>query len=233
MNITVLKYDPAADASSYAVSGDVPYKEKMSALEALVYFHENIQAVNFDYNCACRLCGRCAMMLDNEPALICITPIDDKDHVFEPLKGYPVIRDLIVDKDALDRQLSGIFERVRLEPFNESTLVAKGYDPAVKDPSWAMEYCCRCGVCNASCPAVAVSPSEYVGPASMLAVAYRHLDPLDQGDRVLEAVGKGMYHCIMCGKCDEVCPQQDINHIEAWQTLRNLAEERDLKPSYA
>ena len=233
MKITVQKYDPAVDAAPYDIEGEVPYKDNMSALEALVWFHENIQAVNFDYSCACRLCGRCAMMLDGEPRVICTEPIEDKDHRFAPLEGYPIIRDLIVDKDALDRRMGEVFQRVRLEPFTEETIVAKDWDPAIKDQLFALERCSRCGSCSVACPVAQEKPCDYAGPAIMGAIAYRFLDPLDQGDRVLEAVGAGLYHCILCGKCDETCAQQDIDHMGLWQMLRNAAEERGLKPSYA
>lgn len=233
MKITVYKYDPAVDAAPYYVSGDVEYREKMTALEALTEFHENIEAVNFDYSCACRLCGRCMMMLNDQPVLICVTPIENKDYTFEPLKGYPVIRDLVVDKTTLDNQLSGIYDRVRIEPFTEETIVPKDYNPEVRDRLYKTEFCCRCGVCNAGCPAVISFPDEYIGPAGMLAIAYRHLDPLDQGDRVMEAVNSGLYRCIMCGRCDVLCAQQDIEHLAAWRILREIAEKRGIKPSYA
>jgi len=233
MKIDVLKYDPAVDAKPYHVTGEVAFREKMTALEALVEFNNGVEAVNLDYSCACRLCGRCAVMLNGTPTLICVTPIEDKDYTYEPLKGFPVVRDLIVDKASFDDKLSGIFNRVRIEPFNEQTVVPASYDPAVRDPLYHMEFCCRCGVCNAGCPAMASFPDEYIGPAGMLAIAYRHLDPLDQGDRVMEAVNNGLYRCIMCGKCDELCQQQDIAHVEAWQMLRDAAVARGIKPSYA
>jgi fumarate reductase iron-sulfur subunit len=233
MKITVYKYDPAVDAAPHYITGNVKYREKMTAMEALVDFHENIAAVNFDYSCATRLCGRCAMMLNGEPTLICVTPIRDKDYTFEPLKGFPVIRDLAVDKASFDNQLTRLYNRVRMEPFTETTIVPKNYNPDVRKPLHAMEYCCRCAVCNAGCPALTAYPDEFTGPAGMLAVAYRHLEPLDQGDRVMEAVNYGLYRCIMCGRCDELCPQQDIEHLSAWKILRTAAEKRGIKPSYA
>lgn len=233
MKITVFKYDPATDSEPYYISGEVPYKEKMTGMEALMYFHENIAAVNFDYSCVCRLCGRCAMMLDGVPCMICVTPIEDKDHIFEPLKGYPVVRDLVVDKTAMDNQLSGIFDRVRVEPYNEETIHIKNYDDSTTQTLYALEFCARCGVCNAACPVLAAKPTEFIGPAGMLAIGYRHLDQLDQGDRVMEAVSKGLYHCIQCGMCDTVCAQQDIDHLGVWKLLRSAAEKRGLKPSYA
>lgn len=139
----------------------------------------------------------------------------------------------MVDKHSFDDRLTGIFQRVRVEPFDDTTIVPADYDSSVRDDLYHMEFCCRCGVCTAGCPAVEAYPNEYVGPAAMLATAYRYLDPLDQGNRVMEAVSNGLYRCIMCGKCDENCQQKDIHHVEMLKKLRAAAEKRGLKPSYA
>lgn len=40
------------------------------------------------------------------------------------------------------------------------------------------------------CPARAINP-DYIGPSHMLAVAFRHFDPYDQADRIVEAVQGG------------------------------------------
>jgi succinate dehydrogenase/fumarate reductase iron-sulfur protein len=174
------------------------------------------------------------MNLNGIPTLICITEMEDTDYIIEPLSGFPVIRDLIVDKRSLHDRVSGISERIRVEPYNADTL--KAPPEWVSDTMWttyAMDYCCRCGSCSAVCPTYQMNREEFIGPTAMIAVAYRHTDPLDQGDRVLEAVSDGLYHCIMCGKCTEVCQQSEIDHLGIWNMLRTEAEKRNIKPSYA
>ena len=235
MKITVCKFDPAVDANPYYVSGEVPFTENMTALRALKYFDENVEHVNYDISCRGRICGRCAMMLDGVPTLVCTHKLEDGNHTFEPLAGYPVYCDLIVDKHALDDRLTGIYHRVKIEPYDAESVKTneKNGEPAKWHTLYEMEYCCRCGVCASACPVHSDFPDRYLGPAGMLAIAYRYLDPLDQGDRLMEAVSNGLYHCIMCGTCDDVCPQEDIKHLEAWQMLRDAAEARGIKPSYA
>lgn len=235
MKLTVYKYNPAVDAAPYYVSGEVPWQEHMSGLHALMWFDENVAHVNFDHSCRARACGRCAMMLNGEPTLVCTQFLEDADYTFEPLKGFRVVRDLIVDKHTFDDQLTSIYNRVRIEPFNAETIAfdMAAYDRETMMNLYGMEYCCRCGVCTAGCPVMDEHHDDFVGPAAMLAIAYRHLDPLDTGDRVMEAVHQGLYRCIECGRCDEVCASSDIKHLEAWKILRAAAEERGIKPSYA
>lgn len=235
MKLTVYKFDPAVDAEPHYVSGDIPFEEHMTGLHAIMRFDEQVAHVNYDHSCRARACGRCAMMLDGRPTLMCTEFLTDEDHTIEPLRGFRVIRDLIVDKSAFDNQLTSIYNRVRVEPFDAETIAVdpSSFDRDTMMEMYGIEYCCRCGVCNAACPIMAEHFDDFAGPAALLAEAYRYLDPLDSGDRVMEAVNRGLYRCIQCGTCDQVCASSDIEHLKAWQILRAAAEERGIKPSYA
>lgn len=235
MKLNVFKFDPSTDAAPYYVSGEIEYVENMTGLAALMRFDEQVAHVNFDHSCRARACGRCAMAINGEPTLICTHFLEDGEYTFDPLPGFRVVRDLIVDKHSLDAKLSGVYDRVRLEPFDAETIRADRavFDDNAKMMAYGMEYCCRCGVCQAACPVMAEHLDDFAGPAALLASAYRHLDPLDAGDRVLEAVSNGLYRCIQCGTCDAVCAEEDIDHLGAWALLRAAAEERGLVPSYA
>lgn len=231
MKLRIYKFDPAVDAAPYYLEGEVPYKDKMTLLEAIVWFHENIQEIAYDYSCHGRWCGRCAVMLDGEPKLACCTPITDGEHTIDPLRGFTVIRDLMVDKHDMDDRLSKIYQRVRTEPLKPEDV--NNFEPTYKDDLYNTITCARCGLCDAACPIYQQMPDQFAGPSAMLAIAFRYMDPYDQADRVLEAVSNGLYHCILCGKCDQVCQRYGIEHVKAWKMLREAAEERGLKPSYA
>lgn len=231
MNITVERFDPALDAAPHQETYEVPWHEYITPLEALMYIHENITPITFDYTCRGGLCGRCTMTVDGEPAFGCIKFLDDADHTLQPLQGFPVISDLIVDKRAAQADLARAYARVRAFPLTEEEVAneTEGFTPEVADRLHMTEYCCRCQACVSGCPGKKLNPS-YAGPSKMVALAYRHLDPYDQGDRVVEAVQNGLWDCLMCGKCDQICENHEIKHLELIQILRDAAEERGLRP---
>jgi succinate dehydrogenase/fumarate reductase iron-sulfur protein len=234
MKLKIQKFNPLEDAEPYYVEGEVEYREGFTALDAIYLFHTNVEPVNFDFSCGGRICGRCACMIDGKPQMLCITVLDDKTHVIEPLEGHPIIRDLVVDKTAFDDSITAVANRIMLEPITKETLAPEGFQKN-KEVQELMEFgelCSRCGMCMVNCPTKATHPDEYAGPAILLAIGYRHLDWYDQGNRVAQAVSEGMYHCIMCGTCSATCPMM-IPHLSMWKLLRDAAEEEGLVPSYA
>ncbi|MDR0500407.1 MAG: 4Fe-4S dicluster domain-containing protein [Coriobacteriales bacterium] len=224
MKITIKHYDPSKDAAPYDVSYDVPHEDDyMTLLQALVYIHENLAPLSFDYICRGRMCGRCAMMLDGNPVLACVEPISEGSHAVEPLAGLPVVKDLIVDKSQVQAKISETYKRVRVSPLTEDDLQV--YNQNDSDDLFGIQYCARCQVCTAACPARKVN-SAYIGPSHMLGVAFRHFDPYDQADRIVEAVQGGLWSCIMCGNCTKACNQLEIDHLRVWQKLRDEAMDR-------
>lgn len=233
MKLKIQKYNPAVDDAPYIVEGDVEWHDGITALDAIYLFSTKVQPIHFEYSCGGRFCGRCAAMVDGEPKLICTALLSDATHTIEPLTGYPIIRDLMVDKSAFDDAYTAISQRVMPEPVTMETFVPEDYAPdALFDLRWKGERCARCGMCNTVCPALQAHGDEYVGPALMYAIGFRHLDWYDKADRVAQAVSSGLYYCIQCGKCDEVCTSF-VPHAEMWKLLRGEAEERGLVPKYA
>jgi succinate dehydrogenase/fumarate reductase iron-sulfur protein len=233
MKLKIQKFNPQIDPEPYYVEGDVEYRENITALDAVYLFHTNHEPVNFDYSCGGRICGRCSVMIDGVPALLCMKILDDSSHTIEPLAGFPVIRDLVVDKSSFEEVMTNLSNRVMLEPITKETLVPEGfaYSAEAEELLCYGELCCRCGMCQVICPAAQANPDAYAGPAEMYAIGYRHLDWYDQGNRIAQAVSAGMYHCIMCGRCTEVCAY-NVPHLKMWELLRGKAKEQNLVPSY-
>lgn len=236
MKLKIQKYNPLVDPKPYYVEGEVEYHEGITALDAVYLFHTTVEPVNFDYSCGGRVCGRCGAMIDGTPKLMCFALLDDSEHTIEPLAGYDIIRDLVVDKTDFDRRIAELDERVMIEPVTEETLAPAEFDAeAYAENSDLLNYlerCARCGLCNVTCSALAVNKETYVGPAGMIQIALKDMDWYDKGDRISQAVSSGLYHCIQCGNCDAVCTMM-IPHMKVCTYLRGKAEARGLVPSYA
>ena len=195
MKIHIQKYDPSVDDAPYVKEFDVEYHDKMTVLEALVAVNDGQEPIVFDYSCRGRTCGRCAMALDGQPCLACVTLVDERgDNLIEPLPGFPIVRDLIVDKTVMTSRIADIMVRQRAFPL-ELEEVQAPVDPVIYGKIDPLEHCARCGVCVAACPVVStLGPKEYIGPAGMIAIGLRHYDPFDQGDRVVQAVQNGLWN---------------------------------------
>ena len=231
MNISVLKYDPTRDVEPHYKSYQVPWKKHMTVLEAIVYIHENHEPLAFDYSCRGRVCGRCAMMLNGEPMMACFTPIADQDNTIEPLRGFPVIRDLIVDKSKVHDAIGRVESRIINAPVEDRGKILAPMDPELAKTIGGIEWCCRCLSCIAACPVINEDKEQekFIGPAGIIAIALRYYDPFDQGDRITEAVQNGLFTCVECGKCNEVCPADEIDHLKIYKELRKEAQKRGIK----
>lgn len=227
----VFRYDPSMDKAPYYKEYEVPWQEDesgfMTGLQVLHYIYENIEPIVYDYNCRGSICGRCSMVIDGKPVLACYTKLKPGLHIFEPLEGPPIIRDLMIDRKPV------------MQKFVETEVAKKTVDAVEKsedidyDLYWntleRLNNCRECMLCYDVCPALKVGGKDYVGPGAMMQIAFRHLDPHDEANRVEQAVYSGLWKCVMCGSCELVCPAQ-IPHLSLLQRLRDDAESQSLKP---
>ena len=229
MKVKVQKYDPSVDTEPSMKEYDVEYHENMTILEALVKINAEQEPIVFDYSCRGRTCGRCAICYNGTPALACVTLVDENGtNEITSLPGFPIIRDLIVDKSKVHERVSAIEIRQRAKPLTLDEINAP-VDPEICKKLPPLEYCARCCVCTAACPVVqSKGMGKFIGPTGMIAIGLRYYDPYDQGDRVVQAVQNGLYDCIMCGTCTDVCKALEIDHLSVWNDLRAAAEARGL-----
>jgi len=214
----VFRYNPSVDAEPYYETYEIPWTRFLTVLEVIRYIHENFKPISHDWSCRGSACGMCAVTVDGMPSLACVTAVPAGDVLIEPLAGFRVIKDFIVDKSEVENRVFGIrpwFSRSM--PMTEP--VTMTYDAYIKTAT--LQNCRSCLCCHAICPVLKSKGFHvFAGPYLLTRIAIRYYDSReDMGfadERLKTAVQEGLFECILCGLCDDVCPSgklvEDIEH---------------------
>ncbi|MBW3653178.1 MAG: succinate dehydrogenase/fumarate reductase iron-sulfur subunit [Actinobacteria bacterium] len=211
------RYDPESGEAPYWEEHTVDLEPHRSVLEGILQAKDRFDG-SIAIRCSCRaaICGSCGVKINGQPDLACHTHLQrasrrSKDGVIEvePMGNMPVIKDLIVDMEAVH------WKKIRrVTPW----LIAKQPVPereyivpreSMVDVTQSMA-CIQCGACVSDCLSMEVDP-EFIGPAA-LAKAYRFVgDPRD--DQHFERLNDlaedphGIYDCTHCFECISACPK--------------------------
>lgn len=166
------------------------------------------QPIAWECSCLQKKCGACAMVIDGLPRLACDVKLSDcKDTIqLEPLKKFPVVADLIVDRTVMQDNL----RELRLWMEDQAVMVDKGMDVAFES-----SRCLQCGCCLEVCPNYCVEGS-FTGMAS--AVPFSRLLAELPAFRQKEAARLYTRRFFEgCGKslaCRNICPAGiDVDHL--------------------
>jgi succinate dehydrogenase / fumarate reductase iron-sulfur subunit len=178
------------------------------------------EPIAFDHDCREGICGSCSLMINGaahgpmKGTATCqlhMRSFRDGDVIdIEPwrAKAFPVIRDLVVDRGALDRIIqAGGFISASTGGAQDANalLIAKTSADAAMDAA----ACIGCGACVAACPNASAS--------LFTAAKITHLGHLPQGQperylRVASMVSQMELEdfggCTLYGECQEACPKE-------------------------
>ena len=196
----------------------------MSFLELLDVLNEQLirqedDPVEFDSDCREGICGSCGLMVGGiahgplQRTAVCqlhMRSFSDGDTiVVEPwrARGFPIIKDLVVDRSAFDRIVAAggyISTSTGGAPDANALPVRKA------DADTAMDYasCIGCGACVAACPN---SSASLFTAAKVAHLALLPQGVLEAGQRVLRMVeqmsAEGFGDCSNHAECEAVCPK--------------------------
>jgi succinate dehydrogenase / fumarate reductase iron-sulfur subunit len=197
----------------------------MSFLEMLDVVNEGLiesgkMPIAFDHDCREGICGACGMMINGvahgpmRATATCqlhMRSFEDGAEIYiEPwrAKAFPVIKDLVVNRSALDRiiQAGGFISVATGGARDANNIPVPKQD---SDASMDAAACIGCGACVAACPN---------GSASLFTAAkISHLGYLPQGQpersrraerMVLKMDAEEFGHCTLYGECQEACPKE-------------------------
>ena len=164
------------------------------------------------WNCKAGKCGSCSAEINGMPKLMCMTRMNtlppDKPVRVEPMKTFPLIRDLVTD-------VSWNYEvKKTIKKFKPRT-------PDAPDGSWRMQQadvdrpqefrkCIECFLCQDVCHVLRDHHmhSEFIGPRFLVYTAALEMHPLDTEDRLKDLKdnhGIGLCNITKC--CTKVCPE--------------------------
>ena len=200
------------------VSPDMSFLEMFDVLNEQLTL-EGKDPVEFDHDCREGICGSCNMVINgqahgpNARTATCqlhMRSFKDGDTLFvEPWRAsaFPVIKDLVVDRDAFDRIMeAGGY--VSVNTGNAPDANAIPIDKVAAESAMDFATCIGCGACVAACPNA--SASLFVG------AKLAHLSLLPQGQpernrRVVNMVNQmkeeGFGDCSNHAECEAVCPK--------------------------
>lgn len=203
----------------YTEEFKLPYRKNMNIISALMEIQRNpvnakgekTTPVVWESNCLEEVCGACSMVINGKPRQACTALIDHLEQPIrlEPMRTFPVIRDLIVDRsrmfDALKRVKAWI-------PIDGTYDLGPG--PRVPETERQMRYelskCMTCGVCLEACPNVN-SRSNFMGPFVISQVRLFNSHPtgaMNKDERLEALVGEGgLQECGNSQNCVQACPK--------------------------
>jgi succinate dehydrogenase/fumarate reductase-like Fe-S protein len=120
--LKVFRYDPSTDHAPRYEEYQVPWRDGLLLLSALKYVRDNLdETLAFrDYCCGCSWCMSCIMMVDGKGMQTCSRPLKPGERLLvEPMRGYPVIKDLAVDFGVTIMTPEGAFKKM------EGTVIRK------------------------------------------------------------------------------------------------------------
>jgi succinate dehydrogenase / fumarate reductase, iron-sulfur subunit len=199
-------------------------EEEMSFLEMLDVLNERLigngrEPVAFDSDCREGICGSCGVMINGQPhgpqrgtatCQLHMRQYSDGDTIIvEPFRaaGFPIIKDLVVDRSAFDRIIqAGGYISAPTGSAPDANLI-----PVPKaDADLAMDAaaCIACGACVAACPNAAAN--------LFTAAKISHLGLLPQGqperyrrvENMVDTMEQFFGSCTNHGECEAVCPKE-------------------------
>jgi succinate dehydrogenase / fumarate reductase iron-sulfur subunit len=232
LNLTLRVWrQPGPDAPGELRTYDVPgVNEDMSFLEMLDILNDRLleqgeEPIAFEHDCREGICGSCGMMINGQAhgpqrgtatCQLHMRKFADGDTItIEPWRAaaFPVVRDLVVNRSALDRIVeAGGYIGVNTGAAPEANIIPVPKE--VADAAFDAAACIGCGACVAACPN---------GAAQLFTSAkVEHLNLLPQGqpqrfqrvEAMVDTMEQFFGSCTNHGECQEACPKSiSIDYI--------------------
>jgi succinate dehydrogenase / fumarate reductase iron-sulfur subunit len=222
LTLKIKRFNPEVRADPWWDTFEIdvdPMDRLLDALHHVKWYRDGTLALR--RSCAHGICGSDAMLINGRNALACKMLVKDvaPKVTVEPIRGLPVLKDLIVDMEPFFEGYRSILpylvndtdppDRERLQSPEER----ERFDDTTK--------CILCAACTTSCP-IYWGNSQYVGPAAIVNAHRFIFDTRDQGSEERLAVlntRNGVWRCRTVFNCTDACPR-DIEITRAIEDVK-------------
>lgn len=222
LTLDVWRQDGPDDAGRFERHEIDDATPEMSLLELLDRLNDKLVSegqdpVVFDHDCREGICGTCGITVDGRPhgpapnTPSChqhLRSFSDGDHiVLEPFRaaGYPVVRDLMVDRSALER-ITAAGGYVSLDTGTAPDADALPVHHDVAEQAMDFAACIGCGACVAACPNAAAHLFTGAKVAHLAPLPHGQVERAERADAMTATMEETFGSCTTYGECVDVCP---------------------------
>jgi fumarate reductase iron-sulfur subunit len=234
ITLQVARYRPEQESEATFDEFDVPCPKDWVVLDGLNYVKDRLDGtLSYRWSCRMGICGSCGMTVNGEPKLTCATFLADYAPGpvrVEPLRNFPVIRDLVVEIGDFMRKLVRVkpwIVRAAEKPLSEGEYLQT---PDEMDEYKQFSMCINCMLCYSACPIYGLDP-KFIGPAAIALAQRYNLDSRDEGagERMqVLSEHEGIWGCTFVGECTKVCPKH-VDPAGAIQRYKLTAAIEEIK----
>jgi len=175
-----------------------------------------VEPVVWEQGCLEEVCGSCSMLINGYPRQACtalIQPIINKTGnrtiTLAPFSKFPLVRDLIVDRNLMFDNLKKVQAWVEVDNFYDRGPGPK-INPERQEVMYSLSTCMTCGCCVEACPQINEN-SQFVGPQIISQVRLFNDNPVgkyQRKERLRALMGEGgISDCGNAQNCVRVCPK--------------------------
>lgn len=215
----IISRQDSTESAPYEEEFELEYRPNMNVISALMEIRRNpvntkgekTSPITWDMNCLEEVCGACSMIINGRPRQSCTALVDKLEQPIrlEPMKTFPVVRDLQVDRSRMFDSLKRVKAWI---PIDGTYDLGPGPRMPEKKRQWAYELskCMTCGVCLEACPNVN-SKSDFIGPQALSQVRLFNSHPtgdMNKSERLETIMGDGgLSNCGNSQNCVQSCPK--------------------------
>ncbi|CAN5298486.1 succinate dehydrogenase/fumarate reductase iron-sulfur subunit [soil metagenome] len=230
LTLNVWRQESPDDAGGFETYKLDEVSEDMSFLEMLDLLNQQLidagtEPVHFDHDCREGICGSCGLMIDGQAhgpqqstatCQLHMRQYRDGDTInIEPWRasGFPVIKDLVVNRSAFDRIIeAGGYISVPTGSASDANLTPVKKE--IADAAFDAAACIGCGACVAACPNGAGQLFTAAKVAQLNMLPQGQAERIERTVNMVDTMESYFGSCTNMGECTAACPKDiSLNYI--------------------